>query len=342
MLLHQTLYDNSITGIEELKMITLREKVTVLVEAYRRLKQTLQPLDKPTAYEMIEEVIRLAHNLNQSSGFSAALNKSSKFSSSKLASLGDSVAKLGQYYKAASELVLAARRTRCRIFRKIRVESFQICVPENVRIPSKPGCALPLVDHLLQSHETSKSLHRFLGSKSAVDAALTSRLNGERAGIKLHAEIKLLFYYESRPAHARPRVICTNKSACYLCDLFFRIHGQFQLPRTFGKMNERWILPDWLHDIPPSRILALRNAVEQFSTALDSQIRVASKKMKRQPDPIESSVGISAYWSCSTVDKATWSQPIPRSDMAVTVPTGRGLCPSRSEYPPAPESLEVS
>jgi hypothetical protein len=322
-------------------MIALREKVTALVEAYRRLKQTPQPLDKPTAYEMIEEVTRLAHSLNQSSGFSAALNKSSKFSSSKLASLGDSVAKLGQYYKAASELVLAARRKRCRIFRKIRVESFQICVPENVRVPSKPESALPLVDHLLQSHETSKLLHRFPGSKSAVDAALTNRLNGERAGIKLHAEIKLLFYYESRPAHVRPRVICTNKSACYLCDLFFRIHGQFQLPRTFGKMNERWILPDWLH-VPPSQIPVLKNVVEQFSTALDSQIRLASKNMKRQPDPIESSVGISAHWSCSTVDKATWSQPIPSPDMTATVPTGRGLGPSHSEYPPAPGSLEVS
>ncbi|KAH8593072.1 hypothetical protein B0O99DRAFT_516281 [Bisporella sp. PMI_857] len=319
MLLRQALYDNSIAGIEEPKMIALREN-------------TPQPLDKPTAYQMIEEVTRLAHNLNQSSWFSVALNKSSKFSSSKLASLGDSVAKLGQYYKAASELVLAARRKRCRIFRKIRVESFQICVPEHVRIPTQPGSALPLVDHLLQSLETSKLLH-CLGSKFAVDAALVNRLNSERAGIKLHAEIKLLFYYESCPAYARPRVICTNKSACYLCDLFFRIHGQFQLPRTFGKMNERWILPDWLHDIPPSRIPALRNAVEQFSTALDSQIRLASKNMKRQPDPIESSVGISAYWSCSTVDRAAWSQPIPSPDTTATVPTG---------YPPAPESLEVS
>jgi hypothetical protein len=197
-------------------------------------------------------------------------------------------------------------------------------------VPSKPGSALPLVDHLLQSHETSNLLHRYLGSKSAVDAALTPRLNGERAGIKLHAEIKLLFYHESHPAHTRPRVICTNKSACYLYDLFFRIHGQFQLPRTYGKMNGRWILPDWLHDIPPSRIPALRNAVEQFSTALDPQIRLASKNMKCQPDPIESSV-----------DKAAWSQSILSPDMTVTVPTGRGLGPSRSEYPPAPESLEI-
>ena len=339
ILLHQALFDDSITEIEELKLVALREKATALVEAYRRLKQIPQPLDKSTAYEMIEEVTRLAHNLNQSSGFSATLNKSSKFDSLKLASLGDAIAKLGQYYKAASELVLAARRKRCPIFRKIRVESFQICVPEDVRIPSELGSALPLINHLRQSHETSKLLHRFQSSKSSADAKLTSRLNHERAGIKLHAEIKLLFYYETHPEDARPRVISTNKSACYLCDLFFRTHGQFQLPRTFGKLNERWILPDWLDNIPPSRILALRNAVEQFNNALDSQIRLASKGMKRRPDPIESSAGISAYWSRSTVDNATWSQPSPGPDMAVTVPT---LGPSRSEYSPIPESSEVS
>ena len=293
-------------------------------------------------YEIIEEVIRHAHNLNQCPGFSTALNKSSKFSSLKVASLGDAVAKLGQYYKAASELVLAARRKRCRIFCKIQVESFQIHVPENVRIPSQPGSALPLLNHLLQSHETSKLLNRFLGSKPAVDTALTSRLNGERAGIKLHAEIKLLFYYELHPERPRPRVICTNKSACYLCDLFFRIHGQFQLPRTFGKMNERWILPDWLHEIPPSRIPALRDTVKQFSAALDSQIRLASESVKRQPDPIESSVGLAAYWSCSTVDQATWSQPISSAGMTATVATRRGLDCSGSENPPASESPQVS
>jgi hypothetical protein len=48
MVLHQALYDNSITWIEELSIAALREKATAIVEAYWKLKQLPQPLDKPT------------------------------------------------------------------------------------------------------------------------------------------------------------------------------------------------------------------------------------------------------------------------------------------------------
>ena len=75
---------------------------------------------------------------------------------------------------------------------------------------------------------------------------------------------------------------------------------------------------------------------------LDSQIILASKGMRRQPDPIESSVGISAHWSRSTVDDGTWPKPFPSSHIAVTVPAEKIPGQSHSKYPPTPESLEVS
>jgi hypothetical protein len=97
-------------------------------------------------------------------------------------------------------------------------------------------------------------------------------------------------------------VICASKSACYLCDLFIRLHGEFQTLGTFGKFNERWILPDWLDTIPSNRLQPLRNIVEQFSMILDSEIGLALKSPKRLPDPLESTVGLSARWSNSTMD----------------------------------------
>lgn len=38
-----------------------------------------------------------------------------------------------------------------------------------------------------------------------------------------------------------------------ICAIFFGLHGQFQVPSTYGRLNERWILPDWLDDIPEQR-----------------------------------------------------------------------------------------
>lgn len=53
---------------------------------------------------------------------------------------------------------------------------------------------------------------------------------------KVHAEIQLLFFYKVHPSRRRPRFICSSKSACYLCNLFFSHHGGFYVPRTHGRL----------------------------------------------------------------------------------------------------------
>jgi hypothetical protein len=60
-------------------------------------------------------------------------------------------------------------------------------------------------------------------------------------------------------------------------------------------------LPDWLDTIPSGRFQPLRIVVEQFSKILDSEIGLALKSPKHLPDPLESTVGLSAQWSNSTV-----------------------------------------
>jgi hypothetical protein len=52
---------------------------------------------------------------------------------------------------------------------------------------------------------------------------------------KVHAEIQLLYYYAQHPEIVlKPRIICSNKEACYLCYLFFTVHGLFHTPRSHG------------------------------------------------------------------------------------------------------------
>jgi hypothetical protein len=312
MLLYQTLYNGPHLGIENQQMESLREMSKTLLDLFQQLQKLSSPQRNPVAYEITEQIVMQAHNLNQSPSFTIALTTSSELSPKQRVSLEDTVRKLGQYYKASLELVMAARRRKCRMFQKIRVERFQTSVLDNIKQRSKSGSALPLIKHLLNLPATSKLLGRFHDSESFADAAILRRLNNSRSGIKVHAEIKLLFFYETHPEITRPRVICASKSACYLCDLFIRLHGEFQTLGTFGKFNERWILPDWLETVPSNRFQPLGNTIEKFSMILDSEIGFALKSSKRLPDPLESTVGLSAQWPNSTVDSGlcTGTSPV--------------------------------
>ena len=118
---------------------------------------------------------------------------------------------------------------------------------------------------------------------------------------KVHAEIQLLFFYELHPKRARPRIICSSKSACYLCNLFVGIHGSFHVPRTHGRLYEKWLLPDWL-EIPSERHESLRGAVTQLMWSLSAEIRLASQ-LKKHPCyyPNESVLLPYTHWPSSSV-----------------------------------------
>jgi hypothetical protein len=124
---------------------------------------------------------------------------------------------------------------------------------------------------------------------------------------RVHAEIKLLFFYEIHSRSVRPRVICSSKSACYLCNLFIHIHGEFFTPRTHGRLYEKWILPDWLQEIPVDRRQNLSSVVSQMNKFLEEKIWTESME-KRKPylQPDESVLQAPAYWP-STSEKSTVS-----------------------------------
>ena len=203
MLLYQALYDRSITGVENSKLEALRDQATALLELFRQLKTSPLAQENPMAYEITEDIIRLVHEFNQSIKFAVALNTASRLSFKERASLQDTLVKLAQYYRASSELVWAARRKKYQIFQRIRVKSFQISVPHSIKLPSKPMSALPLIKNLVAIPETSHLLSRFHGSEVAANTALLRRLDNSRSGIKIHAEIKLLFYYEVHPENVK-------------------------------------------------------------------------------------------------------------------------------------------
>ena len=273
----------------------IQSQVRELAETYQLLKQHHKYPPEEQTYPQLEKMIKIARCVDQSPSLSTLLSHDSTLSPERVIIMKDWLAKLGHYYNACVRLVSSAMKKRS-LFRNIRVESFEIELPTTVRSFSVAGAAIPLLKSFQDAPGMSKALQRYGNSQNKACNVLLDRLDGTRAGIKVHAEVKLLFYYATHPVKLKPRVICANKSACYLCDLFLRVHGQFQVPMTFGKLNERWILPDWL-SIRPEELPTLRLAVERFNHILDEQILRLLKGVKRLPDPMESAIGLPAEWS---------------------------------------------
>ena len=108
------------------------------------------------------------------------------------------------------------------------------------------------------------------------------------ANRNVHAEVLLLIYCESRALSLPPRVICSSKDACFLCNAFIRMHGKMHTPRSHGRLYSGWKVPD---------LLKLgNNTVERFNLvlreALGNSIRTLLSKRRKivYPNPNKSTL----------------------------------------------------
>ena len=260
-------------------------QVNDLAQRCQQLKLLLNSSRKDGYYTAIIQILRMTHDLVFSNRklTDLALHNTDKDVGQAI----DGLERIGHYYRAA-------RRRKSRLFRNIRVLSWDLKVPLRVRRVTEPGRSIALLRTLNCEIGESKFLERFTGSESIADRAVTKRLNEARSGLKVHAEMKMLLFYECGGTLRPPRIIAASKSSCYLCDLFFSIHGAFQVLATFGRFNERWILPDW---ISPPQTMRLAESVRQFDRMLTLILQRMIVDPKRRPQPVESVIGLSASWS---------------------------------------------
>lgn len=229
-------------------------------------------------------------------------------------SLIDRLRKISQYIKACEELLRAARRYR--IFSNIAVEFVDL---------QQGGRRLSVdaesdANEIIAASCTRETLSRISSQrrKSVWDTrqSITARLGGTS---RLHAEVQLVLYYEQDANLLRPRVICSSKSACYLCHLLVRIHGQYYIPSTHGKLYDTWKWP------APTRLpdkigrrgaqIDLQRLLPEFSNAIDHKIRDCLNKARvvRRIDPLESRVDLLAAITPSILSRISRSSRSVRS-----------------------------
>jgi len=321
-----TLLDTAIRdqSIQRSPNITVMELVNVLakVNTVKALFMKFEDIQEHSAassevQDVAMELITQMHDLASQTKLNLALNSSKKLNTELKTFLPEAVGKLGRYYSISYELVCVARSEEYSIFNSITIESSPILRPSQPSTIDKNIHPLTALQNILrpgsavQSRSFKPSLERCLGKpiQVAVDKFRLAIADYYKS-VKVHAEIQLLFFYELNSERRRPRTVCSSKSACYLCDLFFKLHGQYYVPRTHGRLYHKWTLPDWHILLPETRRRDFDVLLRNFSDILKVKVRVAlDRGPVRVNHPNESTLVRPVYRSLSPITQVL--PPVP-------------------------------
>ncbi|KAL2694185.1 hypothetical protein Neosp_000759 [[Neocosmospora] mangrovei] len=197
------------------------------------------------------------------------------------------IRKVGNYKRAATTLVKLARRYEC-----IRQTNTLSVVLDSSTLAQHPPAQRPslpaMLDKLKAHHGTSwntarvvRDLSDYFGGESRYKSQIDPLMRRPR----VHAEMQLIWYLDRRKSPTPPRVIASNKDACYLCNAFIAFHGKYSIPRTHGRIYPGWRLPSsGLQDVKKGFTLELeRLAVAKIN-------RIIQEGTERINCPLESTV----------------------------------------------------
>ena len=143
----------------------------------------------------------------------------------------------------------------------------------------------------------------------------------------VHAEIQLLLHYD-RSKGIPPRFICASKHACFLCGLFFKLHGQFVPPNTHGRLYEKWTLPEHSSGGRTGLSSAMATVVQRFETEIAERINSEiGRKRKPSAPPPESDIFPSVTATINTLH----SSQHPELEASEPLQAASSICTSDSE-----------
>lgn len=253
-------------------------------------------------YGILESLAQVAYSLASETNLSQLLNSipnTGRLGPDGKSSLSTTVGKIGRYYSSCPFHLAAARKLS--VFKVVRVEGVKLPIPAFLPSP------------IVQSEPSfSEAVKRILGTEAKT---LSQKIPIDMASaeakfhrcLEVHAEVQLLFFYEIHTDIRRPRVICSSKSACFLCNLFINLHAKFYIARTHGVIWDKWKLPDSrTTDLRAAEMTSMATVVERFNTAVEDRIKstLATPRLRRF-HPNESVFLEPPIWSPSSRSLAT-------------------------------------
>jgi len=301
-LLSRTINDPSIKASgksAKAKVAKARTQTRQIVEAFDKFETTHDVGDPSLSEERLVNVLIQAYEFDIEN-LQVALQCTSLINPELVTFLPQAISKLGRYYCVTCDLVDAARSSQYTIFGRVTIKVLEEPVLDTRSIINGLldfDGALERIMSLSHQPQVNRYSSKSLSlARTKYHARLSSRI----PPWKIHAEIQLLFFYEHNSDIPPPRFICSSKSAYYLCDLFVKSHGKFRLPRTHGRLYDRWILPDRSAHQSLYR-QSIRIAVDRFNTTLESKIlQTLSTKRPSFHHPNESVLHLREPWSSNS------------------------------------------
>lgn len=244
------------------------------------------------------------HHLDIRSIFSQVTNR--QMDPSRKEHLELRLAHLGRYVPAAKRLLKYARQFP--IFLSVRVRPVYVAPlnlsPYTKGIPAVSATGI-LNRHIhrskdVKNQEVTSALQQVLHRRPKKSLAAWQKDIRDQVvhyqslgGYRVHAEIQLVMEYARQDdVKHPPRVLKSSKSACFLCNMFIKIHGKWYTPKTHGKLYSRWMFPalDGL-GLAKKRRREMADVVARFEKAIEQEIlRVAVEGANRLNNPRESDI----------------------------------------------------
>jgi OTT_1508-like deaminase len=307
------------------------------LERHSNSLESSKPVDVASApgVRTIVDIVHVVHHLWLYEDFRALLPAGV---------LQSTFAKLSRYVSAAYFLIKEAKQRSIVTMFKVEIVACEP-LPRNTYVPSAED--LQSVLSKIASPVDTPHLHRRLyhqGMKTSVGAeSVVIDRYGDLVNAKcaVHAEMQLLFHYECPNPHLPPRVIYSTKKACYLCNLFFLLHGRFSMPGTHGRLYEKWTFPKRIQDLEGPRAETIHGVVERFFHAIIEAIRhtfVPSSKRKLASNE-SLFLGSSIWPAYSDISE----KPVQKHNFASTAcPKSNSRSQIASVVKPSPTNVDVS
>ena len=299
-------------------------QVSIIYKAFQQLEKWPENSRSTHAFQkQLVDVVTLSSQLD-TSRLNSLLKKAPKLDPSLRKSLPQAIGKITRYVEIAVDLVNAARGTSRELFEHISVECLQPPTILSLPVQADYHAALARITEMKKRAYISRYP---LTNLPTLEATFKSRVH--RLGRKVHAEIQLLLYYEEMAIEStrRPRIICSSKDACYMCDLFVRSHGIFHMPSTHGAMYDLWTLPTQL-ELNNNAKTRVQNALRLLNVEIESKIkRTLNKSAQPFAQPNESNLfSREPFTSTSTLAKTIL-------DSGQTTPKAASIHTVRSSQP---------
>ncbi|KJR81941.1 uncharacterized protein SPSK_03147 [Sporothrix schenckii 1099-18] len=276
-------------------------QTSLIIEAARAVMKLLDAWHQYQVPARLEQLVFGVHQLHGTLGLYNTINKipNSDMEPTARSNLLNITQKVARYYKVAKFLYRMAKTVP--VIRQTSVTTvnlpptaFHRALPGKDYVPDMSSKIEQVYSPAKLTRQEVNRIFRCLQTdRDAPTGRFQSLARKTLQDAKIHAEIQLLFYIEQKQTspseihpYFPPRVVRSNKDACFLCNSFIKMHGKIYTSRHHGKLYPGWRLPATVNV----------EVQKRFNTVLADQIKsslVTLQKRQRKteyPGPNESTL----------------------------------------------------